>query len=50
LTNLAADPACGDHVARLRGLLARWRDELGDDQEGMGKEFWDGYISSECIK
>jgi len=43
LANLAADPACADQLARLRGLLLRWRDELGDDQEGMGAVFWRGY-------
>jgi arylsulfatase A-like enzyme len=43
LVNLAADPACAEHLARLRGLLRRWRDELGDDQEGMGAVFWRGY-------
>jgi len=43
LTNLAADPTCADQLARLRGLLLRWRDELGDTQEGMGAAFWRGY-------
>jgi arylsulfatase A-like enzyme len=47
LTNRATDPACAEHLARLRGLLLRWRDELGDVQVGMGREFWSGYTSPE---
>jgi arylsulfatase A-like enzyme len=47
LTSMAADPACADHLRRLRALLLRWRDELGDTQESMGKPFWDGYTSPE---
>ena len=43
MCNLAADPACAEHVARLRSELARWRDELGDTQEGLGESFWQGY-------
>jgi arylsulfatase A-like enzyme len=45
LTNLAGEPAHDEHLARLRSLLAHWRDELGDTQEGLGKMFWDGYFS-----
>ena len=45
LTNLAGEPDHAEHLARLRGLLARWRDELGDTQPDMGKPFWDGYRS-----
>ena len=45
LTNLADDPANAEHLARLRGLLVEWRDELGDTQADMGQVFWDGYRS-----
>lgn len=43
MVNLADDPACADHLARLRGLLAQWRDELGDTQEVMSRPFWACY-------
>jgi len=42
LSNLAADPACGGHVERLRGELERWRSEFGDTRED-GRTFWNGY-------
>ena len=45
LTDLAGDPGHAEHLSRLRGLLAEWRDELGDTQADMGKLFWDGYRS-----
>ena len=41
--NLADDPACAEHVARLRKALARWRDELDDTQPGQGEAFWRGF-------
>lgn len=43
LHNLAGDPAHGGMLARLRHALARWRDELGDTQEAMGRLFWQTY-------
>ena len=43
LHNLAGDPAHGGMLAWLRHALARWRDELGDTQEAMGRLFWQTY-------
>ena len=37
LTNLADDPARGEQVERLRGEVARWRDEMGDTCD----DFWE---------
>jgi len=42
MNDLAADPACATHLARLRGELQRWRTELGDTQE-LGQTFWSTY-------
>ena len=42
MNNLAADPACAPHLARLRQELQRWRTELDDTQE-MGQHFWPAY-------
>ena len=39
LNNLADDPACGEHLQRLRKEVVRWRDELDDPCT----EFWDHY-------
>ncbi|MCU0502995.1 MAG: sulfatase-like hydrolase/transferase [Anaerolineae bacterium] len=50
LTNLAGDPGHAERLSRLRGLLAEWRDELGDTQADMGKRFWDGYHSQAPIQ
>jgi len=45
LHDLSRDPACADHLKRLRGELRRWKDEFGDIQ-GMGRTFWRGYESA----
>jgi arylsulfatase A-like enzyme len=45
--NLAGDPAYTGVLARLRQALSRWRDELGDTQEGMGRLFWQTYDTEE---
>ena len=42
LDDLSGDPAYGATVARLRGELNRWRDELDDDTD-QGATFWSGY-------
>jgi arylsulfatase A-like enzyme len=38
-SNLAADPAYVEYLARLRQELVRWRDELDDDKQA----FWQSY-------
>ena len=46
LTDLVEDPACAEHLQRLRKEVGRWRSELDDTQE-MGSEFWSGYDAAE---
>ena len=41
--NLANDARYADDVARLRGELLRWRDELDDGASPHGMKFWSGY-------
>ena len=41
ITNLADEPEHAETLNRLRSELVRWRDELDDNQDGMGKAFWD---------
>jgi arylsulfatase A-like enzyme len=43
LSNLADDPAYTGHLEQLRGDLLRWRDELGDAENELGRIFWAGY-------
>jgi arylsulfatase A-like enzyme len=43
MVNLAEDTRYAGHLARLRALLLRWRDELGDTQEEMSSPFWDRF-------
>jgi arylsulfatase A-like enzyme len=47
MNDLAGDASCAAHVRRLRKELRRWRDELGDTQEGLGEAFWSGYDAVE---
>ncbi len=41
--NLAADPDHASELARLRGALLRWRDDLDDRASPWGQTFWEGY-------
>ncbi|MCE5218098.1 DUF4976 domain-containing protein, partial [bacterium] len=41
-SNLSADPACSEHLQRLRTELLRRRQETGDIRE-REHAFWDGY-------
>jgi arylsulfatase A-like enzyme len=43
LDNRAEDPACGDHLDRLRAKLRTWRTDWDDDRPGQGQDFWAGY-------
>jgi arylsulfatase A-like enzyme len=45
--NLADDHHCADRLAALRQELQRWRNELGDTQEGQGADFWHGYDTTQ---
>jgi len=40
LRNLADDPACAEHLARLRNRLVQARREYDDELEGLGADFW----------
>ena len=39
MNDLAGDPTCAAHVARLRRKLTQWRDDLGDTR-AQGQTFW----------
>ena len=43
LRDLSGDPACAGQIEALRGELRHWQSELGDDQEGQGGPFWEGF-------
>ena len=42
MNDLAPDPSCAAHVARLRRKLTRWRHDLADTRE-QGRIFWSAF-------
>ncbi len=41
--NLAQELGYRSIVERLRGEMLHWREELDDDQPGLGEDFWQGF-------
>ena len=47
LRDLSTEPELAGQVEALRAELRRWQTELGDDQEGQGRLFWEGLAAGD---